>query len=193
MSHEKISVDALDNGSELAGLYDAFGIRFFSPEVQAAWEKVVDDGQYVFLAAKLGSLTAGMVSVNRQGPSLRQARFAEHVFQAFPDDKKPMAVINGLLVKDEFRRRGVASAIMTDVETRILQDPSTENKAVLTVRTDNAAAINLYRSRGYDVVSVDGKEIIIVQATDTQPDGTLVPVEVESIAMYKELDEPGKE
>lgn len=85
-----------------------------------------------FLGAFLDYLLVG---------TIRFSRFEE-------DNEKHRGFIAGLYVKPDFRRRGIARALLTEVLLRARQNPSLR-RIHLTVVTAQVAAIQLYKSFGF--------------------------------------------
>lgn len=60
---------------------------------------------------------------------------------------KPLVNIHDLIVHQDFRRKGVASALFTEIENQAKLRGAC--RVTLEVRQDNAGAMELYRKQGY--------------------------------------------
>lgn len=79
--------------------------------------------------------------------TIRFSRFEE-------DNEKHRGFIAGLYVKPDFRRRGIARALVTEVLLRARQNPGLR-RIHLTVVTAQEAAIQLYKSLGFCIYGTE--------------------------------------
>ncbi len=79
-------------------------------------------------------------------------------FTMQPSNMRHRAVIFGLYVKGEYRKLGIASALLEYALTHISDN---HQQAHLTVAVDNSAAIALYKKLGFVIYGTDARALLI--------------------------------
>lgn len=113
--------------------------------VLESWEKDNRSGDMTMLVAKIDGEVVGTVNVVWKG--MANENLARETGRA------PM--IQALEVKNEYRRKGIASLLMDRAESLAAQR---SNNIVLAVETGNTIAREMYEKRGYKYKTVSGKD-----------------------------------
>jgi ribosomal protein S18 acetylase RimI-like enzyme len=90
-----------------------------------------------------------------------------------------------LIVKKEYRKRGVATQLMSAIEELARQQG--HNRIGLGVDINNQPAISLYEKLGYEINKINGNDLYEIQWDTPQPDGT-PPGKSTQQLMIKELE-----
>ena len=77
------------------------------------------------------------------------------------DDETPSLALS---VLKNFRRRGIATALMKNLSARLAE--KNFKRVSLSVQKENSAAVKLYRKLNFEVVEVRGEELLMIKSLE---------------------------
>lgn len=126
---------------DLAGLYKQFWDEESSLEkMKSSFHKVSKDPNYIYLVAKEGGILAGSV----------MGIICENLY----GECRPFMVIEDVIVSHDFRRKGVGTILMRELEKIAMKRNCCQT--IFVTETRRKDAIVFYQSLGYDADSHKG-------------------------------------
>lgn len=179
MTTSGVEITAVKSGIELVQAWQECKHGLPNPP---AWAAAIEAGTNEVLVAHKEH-AVGYVTIRWAGPLSQENEFAEAVAAQYPHEISP--AVYALYVHPEYRRQGIARALMLSVEQYIQERPDTVQRAVLSVESKNNEAISLYRSLGYQTL----KENLTVDVPrpDPEAEGGFVSELITAMALAKDL------
>ena len=127
--------------ADLAGLYKQFWGEDSSLEkMKSSFHKVSKDPNYIYLVAKEDGILAGSVA----------GILCENLY----GECKPFMVIEDVIVSNDFRRNGVGSILMGELEKIAMERNCSQ--IIFITETRRKDAVAFYQSLGYDAERYTG-------------------------------------